>query len=361
LIKKYFVALSVTFLFLTTKAQDYNFVFNYIKANADEQTVKRFKEIIEKKNAQHLVQKFKQNFISADSLVEVRDKTGDDFWDEFDENNILPKQHSYCKEYDRLNSEQKMLERRLNQASVITGLAKTNYSLCTKSDCSKEYNEYNKQNNNYNSIVNKYNYSIKKSTSAYEKCQSIIKEYNAKLATSNSLDEKQHNLYNKKIKTLEAKNKTILADIRRYIDNELFTHRSYYDNKQLKSTGNYYFRSGLRSGEWKLYYENGQLDQTGILENDKRQGEWNFYNKKGTLTLTKNFDTDNANGKVIAYYDNGKTKFTGKYSNNKKEGFWKSYHENGKVKSMGFYKNDKLSGTWKIYDENGSTVSTETY
>ena len=30
-------------------------------------------------------------------------------------------------------------------------------------------------------------------------------------------------------------------------------------------------------GEWKYYYENGQLESIGKYENKQKEGEWNWY------------------------------------------------------------------------------------
>ena len=40
---------------------------------------------------------------------------------------------------------------------------------------------------------------------------------------------------------------------------------------------------GKRTGKWKGYYKNGQLDRIGNSLNDKEEGEWKYYYDTGQL------------------------------------------------------------------------------
>ena len=44
-----------------------------------------------------------------------------------------------------------------------------------------------------------------------------------------------------------------------------------------------------RTGEWKTYYENGQLKSRGSYRVNDPVGTWEFYDEKGNLTETKNY------------------------------------------------------------------------
>jgi antitoxin component YwqK of YwqJK toxin-antitoxin module len=59
------------------------------------------------------------------------------------------------------------------------------------------------------------------------------------------------------------------------------------------------------------------------------------------------------NGEWKEYYENGQLKIVGFYKDGKQEGEWKEYHENGQLKSVGSFKNGRQEGEWKAYDENG--------
>jgi len=71
--------------------------------------------------------------------------------------------------------------------------------------------------------------------------------------------------------------------------------------------------NGLKEGEWKGFYENGNLLWSG------------FYNKG--LTVSK----------------------------------WTEYHNNGKVFTMGHYKNGEKIGVWSFYDKHGKKIADEIY
>jgi antitoxin component YwqK of YwqJK toxin-antitoxin module len=44
-----------------------------------------------------------------------------------------------------------------------------------------------------------------------------------------------------------------------------------------------------KTGEWKTYYENGQLKSKGSYRVNDPVGTWEFYDEKGNLTETKNY------------------------------------------------------------------------
>ena len=51
-------------------------------------------------------------------------------------------------------------------------------------------------------------------------------------------------------------------------------NRSYFENGRLRWIGEYDSKTGHRKGEWKFYYDDGQLEAIGKYINDKREGEW---------------------------------------------------------------------------------------
>ena len=71
--------------------------------------------------------------------------------------------------------------------------------------------------------------------------------------------------------------------------------------------------NGLKEGEWKGFYENGNLLWSG------------FYDKG--LTVSK----------------------------------WTEYHNNGKIFTMGYYENGKKIGIWTFYNEQGKKIADEIY
>ena len=81
--------------------------------------------------------------------------------------------------------------------------------------------------------------------------------------------------------------------------------------------------NGLKEGEWKGFYENGNILWSG------------FYNKGLNVS------------KWIEYHNNGRIFTIGHYENGKKIGVWSFYDKQGKKIADEIYKNDTV--TTKIY------------
>ena len=76
----------------------------------------------------------------------------------------------------------------------------------------------------------------------------------------------------------------------------------------------------------KFYYENGQLEMEGKINEGKGYGLWKYY------------------------FENGQLKREGTIGINElEEGLWKSYYENGQLKSEGNWKDGKEVGLWKPF------------
>ena len=83
-----------------------------------------------------------------------------------------------------------------------------------------------------------------------------------------------------------------------------------------------------------FYYENGNLNGTGMLQEGIFQGPWKFYSFEGRKSGEGSFD------------DKGN-----------RTGIWTWYYPSGKVKETAFYKDGKLEGENIMYFENGKLRS----
>ena len=81
--------------------------------------------------------------------------------------------------------------------------------------------------------------------------------------------------------------------------------------------------NGLKEGEWKGFYENGNLLWSGFYNNGLNVSKW------------------------IEYHNNGKVFTIGHYDNGKKIGVWSFYDKHGKKIADEIYKNNTV--TTKIY------------
>ena len=77
-----------------------------------------------------------------------------------------------------------------------------------------------------------------------------------------------------------------------------------------------------RDGEWRCWYENGQMQSKGIYKEGKEEGEWEYR------------------------YSNGQLESKGKYKEGKEEGEWEYWYSNGQLESKGKYKNGNREGEW---------------
>lgn len=151
---------------------------------------------------------------------------------------------------------------------------------------------------------------------------------------------------------------------------------------------------GMKQGNWKFFWENGNLKEEGTFYNDKKHGFFKYYDEEGNFLAVEKWDrgvhledakeTKKLEPKV-AYHPNGKpaitTTFykgiedgirreydtTGKVIrgylfingwmrfegvtdlNGLRQGLWKEYYPTGELRSQGHYKNSKMVGKWKFY------------
>ena len=94
-----------------------------------------------------------------------------------------------------------------------------------------------------------------------------------------------------------------------------------------------------------------------------------LYQKQIDEVFTGNV-TGIQNGKVVnglkegewkGFYGNGNLLWTGFYNKGLNVSKWIEYHNNGNVFTMGHYENGKKIGVWSFYDEQGKKIADEIY
>ncbi len=193
------------------------------------------------------------------------------------------------------------------------------------------------------------------------------------------------------------------------------TFISYYENGNIQSEGNYkkaiYKTSsmsitlgvcgtgrdtsepaaGIKNGQWKNYYVNGQLQSLKNYFGNIQVGQSKFYDSTGNLLENEFYNAGRliqrqeyfANGvleaftirsyeeiknkgdksystiyfdKVFEYYPTGELKSIKIFNENKEQtGKYIEYWENGFVKNEGEYKDEKRNGIFREYYQNGNT------
>ncbi len=144
-----------------------------------------------------------------------------------------------------------------------------------------------------------------------------------------------------------------------------------------------------QNGEWKWWYDNGQIKDIAYLENGFYIDKRIHFNEKGDTTQIEiiNEPTKGAcflgqqiyyenNRRIIEYQsdingkrhgfgyqlnEKGDTSAIFNYSNGLKQGLRIEFDENGIVSTVGKYKNDLEEGRWLLFDINGSPMRFDIY
>jgi antitoxin component YwqK of YwqJK toxin-antitoxin module len=101
----------------------------------------------------------------------------------------------------------------------------------------------------------------------------------------------------------------------------------------------YYIKDGLKNGEFKITFENGNLIMKGNIVNDKNEGKWVYYYPSGELESEGNFRDNKADSIWTWYFPSGKIKEKGNFVNGLREGNAKMFDESGNVSMENEYKN----------------------
>ena len=111
------------------------------------------------------------------------------------------------------------------------------------------------------------------------------------------------------------------------------TYSDDIDYDQLKYTNGLLYKKEIN----EIFTGNVTGIQNGKVVNGLKEGEW-----KG-------------------FYENGNLLWSGFYNNGLNVSKWVEYHNNGKVFTMGHYENGQKIGVWSFYDKHGKKIADEIY
>lgn len=124
--------------------------------------------------------------------------------------------------------------------------------------------------------------------------------------------------------------------------------KEWYDNKNLKSITEYTHGEGKLLSFWdknkKILIEDG----TGQIE---------LYYDNGQILLKAEYKDGVLHGEATYYYENGKPMSNSIFKNGKPNGQFISYYENGNKGSQGTFKDGQKTGEWQFWEENGALSS----
>lgn len=108
--------------------------------------------------------------------------------------------------------------------------------------------------------------------------------------------------------------------------------------------------TSVKEGEWKYWFDNGQLRAVEVYKNGVKQSGSKSYYTNGVLESEIYYD-----GKIsTTYFENGKKQSEGKFLvGDIPHGDWKGWHENGNLNYESSYNNGLNVGITKWYDSNG--------
>lgn len=121
------------------------------------------------------------------------------------------------------------------------------------------------------------------------------------------------------------------------LGNKSGAYKSYYANGRLWTTG-YYLEGEIPDGEWKSFYNNGQLGYHYLYENGKQIGESLLYYKDGTLKEKAFYIDGKRHGPYSYFHKNGLIMKEYNYVNGEMDGVQMRYHANGKKSIKYVYK-----------------------
>jgi antitoxin component YwqK of YwqJK toxin-antitoxin module len=110
--------------------------------------------------------------------------------------------------------------------------------------------------------------------------------------------------------------------------------------------------NGLKQGEFIIYYENGNMQIKGQMENNRNVGKWQYFYETGEIESEGYFVDDQPEGRWVWYSPSGKLKEEGSYKQGRRIGKWKTFDENGNVmQEKEFSFDDTTNATEKFFDQ----------
>ena len=134
---------------------------------------------------------------------------------------------------------------------------------------------------------------------------------------------------------------------------------NYHENGKIMATGMYLNK--LRHGAWVFFDETENRICEEQYDEGKKTGIWKTYYFDGELNEEVTYAEDEKNGPWIQYFTDGAVKVQGLYINGLLEGETRFYQPDGEVMVIGSYIHNLKEGIWKFFDEKGNLVKEQEY
>ncbi len=131
----------------------------------------------------------------------------------------------------------------------------------------------------------------------------------------------------------------------------------YYPNGNIWREESYF--NGREDGPMVEYSDSGVVITKGEFINGEKEGEW--FHKVNDHTETGSYQSGLRSGEWKYFYDNGTVQFVGEFNQDLPEGKHKYYYPNGIIKEERYYRRGVRDKNWKKYNELGNLEMTITY
>jgi len=125
--------------------------------------------------------------------------------------------------------------------------------------------------------------------------------------------------------------------------------KEYYDTGELRSKGKY--KIGSRIGLWVFYYRGGEEEQRGEYHKGKPDGEWKWTYANGNTWRQETFYEGLEEGLAVEYNDTGKVVSRGSYIDGERDGEW--LLDLGDHREEGSYVAGEKNGMWNYFYPSG--------
>ncbi|MEP0985226.1 hypothetical protein [Ekhidna sp.] len=134
------------------------------------------------------------------------------------------------------------------------------------------------------------------------------------------------------------------------------TQTFYYENGNMESQGN--MEDGLEEGEWTYFYESGRPYLTGSFIKGVENSSWTWFYESGQVMRQGNYVNGLFDGEIIDYNPEGVVVTTSNYESGRLNGPYKQYFDSGDLQQDGLYVRDRQEGEWKLYYQDGTLNAT---
>ncbi|MDR1171890.1 MAG: toxin-antitoxin system YwqK family antitoxin [Bacteroidales bacterium] len=125
--------------------------------------------------------------------------------------------------------------------------------------------------------------------------------------------------------------------------------KTYFETGELRSEGQY--TNDRQNGEWNFFFQNGKKEQIGNFRNGVLEGKWTWYFPSGNILREETYVKGASGGPCVQYSDSATVIAKGEYVEGEREGPW--IESVGASREEGSYIMGAKNGMWKTYYNDG--------